>query len=130
MDDLSNTAAAGLQTSGNDMLESRHEHMFPKFAPNEIDRMRRFGEIKHYGVNQYLFRTGERPAGMFVMIAGRVCIEARNRPERTEKILELGAGEIIAEVAQLSGGPALVDARVQPSPLKRCLFCRRDFALC
>ncbi|UPJ71292.1 cyclic nucleotide-binding domain-containing thioredoxin-disulfide reductase [Bradyrhizobium sp. 187] len=111
MDDLSNPVVAGLQTSGNSMLESRHEHMFPKFAPDEIDRMRRFGEIKHYDVNQYLFRTGESPAGMFVMISGRVSIEARNRPGRTEKILELGAGEIIAEVAQLSGGPALVDAR-------------------
>jgi thioredoxin reductase (NADPH) len=111
MDDLSNTAVAGLQTSNHDMLDSRHEHMFPKFAPDEIDRMRRFGEIRHYAANQYLFRTGAIPPGMFVIIAGRVSIEAHDRLGRGEKIVELGAGEFIAEVAQLSGGPALVDAR-------------------
>jgi thioredoxin reductase (NADPH) len=111
MDDLSNTVVAGLQTSSHDMLESRHEHMFPKFAPDEIDRMRRFGEIEHYAANQYLFRTGVIPPGMFVIIAGRVSIEAHDRLGRAEKIVELGSGEFIAEVAQLSGGPALVDAR-------------------
>lgn len=111
MDDLSNTVVAGLQMGSNGMLETRREHMFPKFAPDEIDRMRRFGEIKHYAVDQYLFRTGEIPPGMFVIIAGRVSIEARDRLGRAGKIVEMGAGEFVAEVAQLSGGPALVDAR-------------------
>ncbi|NEW96677.1 FAD-dependent oxidoreductase [Rhodopseudomonas sp. BR0G17] len=111
MDDLSNTVVAGLQTGGNGMLESRREQMFPKFAPNEIDRMRRFGEIRHYAIDEYLFLTGEIPPGMFVIISGRVSIEARDRPGRTERIVELGAGDFIAEVAQLSGGLALVDAR-------------------
>ncbi|WP_271597638.1 FAD-dependent oxidoreductase [Bradyrhizobium sp. CCBAU 45384] len=121
MDDLSNTVVAGLQTSGNGMLESRHEHMFPKFTPDEIDRMRRFGEIKHYAVNQHLFRTGEVPPGTFVIIAGRLSIEARDRPGRAKKIVEMGVGEFVAEVAQLSGGPALVDARVT-EPVESLLF--------
>jgi thioredoxin reductase (NADPH) len=112
MDELSNTAATGAEASSSQvMLESRHEHMFPKFAREEIDRMRRFGEVRHYAANELLFRTGEIAPGMFVIIAGRVSIEARDRLSRAEKIVEMGAGEFIAEVAQLSGGPALVDAR-------------------
>jgi thioredoxin reductase (NADPH) len=59
MDDLSNTAATGIEPSSSQgMLDSRHEHMFPKFAPEEIDRMRRFGEIRYYAANELLFRNG------------------------------------------------------------------------
>jgi hypothetical protein len=32
--------------------------MFPKFATDEIDRMRRFGETRRYAANELLFRTG------------------------------------------------------------------------
>ncbi len=112
MDDPSNTAAAGIEAISSDgMLGSRHEQMFPKFAPQEIDRLRRFGETRQYAANEWLFRTGEIAPGMFVIIAGMVSIEARDRLDRAERIVEMGAGEFIAEVAQLSGGPALVDAR-------------------
>src|SRR4051794_157935 len=111
MKDPSNTAATGVEASSSQgMLASRNEHMFPKFAPEEIDRMRRFGETRHYAANELLFRTGEIAPAMLI-IAGRVSVEARDRLGRTEKIVEMGAGELIAEVAQLSGGPALVDAR-------------------
>jgi thioredoxin reductase (NADPH) len=48
MKDLSNTMATVETSSSQGMLGSRNEHMFPKFAPKEIDRMRRFGETRHY----------------------------------------------------------------------------------
>jgi thioredoxin reductase (NADPH) len=111
MNDLSDTGASGLEASSSQgMLGSRNEQMFPKFAPEEIDRMRRFGETRHYAANELLFRTGEIAPAMLI-IAGRISVEARDRLGGAEKIVEMGAGELIAEVAQLSGGPALVDAR-------------------
>jgi hypothetical protein len=83
--DLSNTAAAGVQAISSDgMLGSRHEQMFPKFAPDEIDRLRRFGETRQYAAHEWLFRTGEIAPGLFVIIAGRVSIEARDRLNRAE----------------------------------------------
>ncbi|HEY2138174.1 MAG TPA: hypothetical protein VGH49_19975 [Xanthobacteraceae bacterium] len=29
-------------------IDNRNEQMFPKLTPNEIDRLRRFGEVRHY----------------------------------------------------------------------------------
>ncbi len=72
--------------------------------------MRRFSETRHYAANELLFRTGEIAPAMLI-IAGRVSVEARDHLGRAEKIVEMGTGEFIAGVAQLSGGPALVDAR-------------------
>ena len=49
-------------------------------------------------------------------------VEARDHLGRADKIVEMGgAAEFIAEVAQLSGGPALV-MRGQWSPLNRWPF--------
>jgi thioredoxin reductase (NADPH) len=33
--------------------------MFPKLAPQDIDRLRRFGEVRHYAPGEALFATGE-----------------------------------------------------------------------
>jgi thioredoxin reductase (NADPH) len=92
-------------------IHNRREQMFPKLSAEEIDRIRRFGEIRHYSAGELLYRTGETAPGMFVLISGQVSIETRDRPGHAERIVEMGPGDFIAEVAQLSGGPSLVDAR-------------------
>jgi len=58
-----------------------------------------------------LFVTGERNPGMFVLIAGSVAVSARDGLGHVVPIVEEGPGEFLAEVGQLSGRPALVDAR-------------------
>jgi hypothetical protein len=37
-------------TKGLDMstIDPRDEHVFPKLTPQEIDRLRRFGEVRRY----------------------------------------------------------------------------------
>jgi hypothetical protein len=60
-------------------LEQRRDQMFPKLRPEEIDRLRRFGEIRRYAPGELLFVTGEPSPGMFVLIAGNGC---RQRPGR------------------------------------------------
>ena len=129
MDDVSNTVAAGLQTNSNGMLESRREHMFPKFAPDEIDRMRRFGEVKHYAVNQYLFRTGEIPPGMFVIVAGRYPSKLAIDPAGRRKSLNWVQANSSPKSRNSPADPPW-SMRAQPSPLNRCSFCQPDFALC
>ena len=60
-------------------LDQRRDQMFPKLRPEEIDRLRRFGEIRRYAPGELLFVTGEPSPGMFVLIAGNGC---RQRPGR------------------------------------------------
>jgi thioredoxin reductase (NADPH) len=40
-------------------IDSRREQMFPKLTPQEIDRLRRFGENRHYAPGDAPFVTGD-----------------------------------------------------------------------
>jgi hypothetical protein len=95
------------------ILEQRRDQMFPKLRPEEIDRLRRFGEIRRYATGDLLFVTGEPSPGMFVLIAGTVAVSARDGLGHVVPIVEEGPGEFLAEVGQLAGRPALVDARAK-----------------
>lgn len=92
-------------------FDTRREQMFPKLAPAEIDRLRRFATIRRYAAGQRLITTGEISPGMFVVISGSVALTRRDGLGHVVPIIELGPGEFVAEVGQLSGSPALVDAQ-------------------
>jgi thioredoxin reductase (NADPH) len=91
-------------------MDDRREQMFPKLSREEIGRLRRFGEERHYRPGEALFKTGEPSTGMFVIISGSLSVTKRDPFGRRVPIVELQAGDFLAEVAQLSGGPAFVDA--------------------
>ena len=90
-------------------IDSRREQMFPKLAPQEIDRLRRFGENRHYAPGDALFVTGDIAPGMYVLIKGSVRVTRRDPLGHRAPIVEQGPGEFVAEVGQLSGQPAFVD---------------------
>src|ERR1700730_1168363 len=90
-------------------IDTRREQMFPKLTPDEIARLRRFGEIRRYAAGQQLFKTGEPSSGMFVIMSGTVAVNWRDGLGHVVPIIEQGPGEFLAEVGQLSGQPALVD---------------------
>jgi thioredoxin reductase (NADPH) len=92
-------------------IDTRHEQIFPKPTPGEIDRLRRFGEIRHYSAGEALFVTGDVAPGMYVLIKGSVRVIRRDPLGHTAPIVEQGPGEFVAEVGQLSGQPAFVDVR-------------------
>ena len=93
----------------NTIIETRRDQIFPLLADEEVERLRRFGEVRGYGAGQHLFRAGEVGPGMFVMLAGAVRISRRDAHGHDETIVEQGPGQFLAELAQLSGRPALVD---------------------
>ncbi|HLH95636.1 MAG TPA: FAD-dependent oxidoreductase [Xanthobacteraceae bacterium] len=90
-------------------VDPRDERMFPKFSQPEIDRLGRFGHLRHYNKDQPLFVTGEIAPGMFVLKRGRVQVTRRDPLGHLAPIVEQTAGDFVAEVEQLSGRPALVD---------------------
>ncbi|MEA2898981.1 MAG: thioredoxin reductase [Bradyrhizobium sp.] len=91
-------------------IDSRREQMFPKLTPQEIDRLRRFGEVRRYAAGDALFVTGTIPPGMYVLISGFVRVTRSDPLGHHAPIVEQGPGEFVAEVGQLSGQPAFVDA--------------------
>jgi thioredoxin reductase (NADPH) len=90
-------------------IDNRNEQMFPKLTPNEIDRLRRFGEVRHYAPSEALFVTGRVAPGMYVLIKGSVRVIRRDPLGHSAPIVEEGPGQFVAEVGQLSGQPAFVD---------------------
>jgi thioredoxin reductase (NADPH) len=91
--------------------------MFPVLSAAEIDRVRRFGEVRQFPAGGLLFQAGEAVPGMYVILSGRVAIVPRDGLGQTvpvaafaqlmgapvEEMTEVVAGEVMAEIGQLSG---------------------------
>lgn len=121
-----NAAPAGPATS-NAALASRFHQMFPVLSAAEIDRVRRFGEVRRFPAGAPLFQAGEAVPGMYVILSGRVAIMPRDGLGQSvplaafaqligapvEEMTEVVPGEVMAEIGQLSGRPDLsaFDAR-------------------
>jgi thioredoxin reductase (NADPH) len=101
--------------------------MFPVLSAGEIDRVRRFGEVRRFPAGDFVFQAGEAVPGMYVILSGRVAIVPRDVLGRAapvaafaeligapvEEMAEVVPGEVMAEIGQLSGRPDLsaIDAR-------------------
>src|SRR6202022_1554415 len=91
----------------------RQEQTFPTLTPQEIARMRRFGEVRHYRDGETLFETGKPGPGMFVILSGHVAITQRDGLGHVTPVIDHGPGQFLAEIGQLSGRAALVDGHAE-----------------
>src|SRR5256885_4887449 len=91
----------------------RHEQTFPTLTKHEIDRMRRFGDVRTYKDGDALFETGRRGPGMFVVLSGNVAITQRDGLGHITPVIDQGPGQFLAEIGQLSGRVALVDGHAE-----------------
>src|SRR6202166_1360741 len=91
----------------------RVEQTFPSLTPQEIARMRRFGELRHYKNGETLFETGKPGRGMFVVLSGHVAITQRDGLGHVTPVIDQGPGQFLAEIGQLSGRVALVDGHAE-----------------
>ncbi len=108
--------AAANKTDGSTALAAafpRHEQTFPTLTPQEIARMRRFGEITTYRHGERLFETGKPGPGMFVVLSGHVAITQRDGLGHVTPVIDQGPGQFLAEIGQLSGRVALVDGHAE-----------------
>ena len=90
-------------------VDHRDERILPKLTPEAIQRMQRFGEVRHYAPGEPLFVTGDIAPGLFALVRGKASVVRRDPLGHLAPIVEMGPGDIIAEVGQLCGRPALVD---------------------
>ena len=122
-DSSSPTGAGG----DNAALASRFQQMFPVLSPAEIDRVRRFGQVRRFPDGDLLFRTGQPVPGMYVILSGKVAIMPKDGLGQSvpvdafaqmigapiDEMKEVVPGEVMAELGQLSGRAelAVFDAR-------------------
>lgn len=92
------------------MFERRQDQTFPGLDPSEIERLRRFGEVRGYAAGERLMTAGEIAPGLVVVLAGSVAVTEHDHLGAHQPIVTYGAGDFMGELAQLSGRPALADA--------------------
>src|SRR5437773_5672592 len=116
-------------------VPTRRHQMFPALTEAEVARIRRFGTVRRYPRGTQLFAAGAPGPGMFVVLKGTVSITQRDGLGRVVPIAQQGPGQFLAEVAQLSGGYALVDGHadddvetllVAPEQLRALIIAEAD----
>jgi thioredoxin reductase (NADPH) len=95
------------------IIETRYAQMFPQLEPAELKRLSRFGERRSYAAGEKLATAGEVGPGLFVILTGEVVITQPDDFVHREPIVTHGPGSFSGELAQLSGRPALVDAKAK-----------------
>jgi thioredoxin reductase (NADPH) len=93
------------------VAESRREQMFPVLAADDIARLRRFGEPRVYPADQVIMSVGETGHGLHLIVSGEVAVIQRDALGHVQPVVTHGPGSFMGELAQLSGQPALVEAR-------------------
>jgi thioredoxin reductase (NADPH) len=91
------------------IIETRRHQMFPTLAPEEIDRVRRFGEARKFAAGEALASVGQMAPGLMIILSGQVDVFQSHAGHRS-LIVTHEPGGFMGELAQLGGRPALVDA--------------------
>ena len=94
------------------IIDTRRAQMFPNLEPAEIERVRRFGEVRSFGAGEALAKAGRPGHGLVIILAGHVDV-TRRESGRRELIVTHAPGQFMGELAQLAGRPSLVDATAQ-----------------
>ena len=110
---MSADTTAGPATGADAYAFPRHEQTFPTLTHHEIERMRRFGELRSYKDGEALFETGKVGPGMFVVLSGHVAITHRDGLGHVTPVIDQGPGQFLAEIGQLSSRVALVDGHAE-----------------
>src|ERR1700730_17025905 len=92
------------------VLDTRRHQMSPTLERAEIERVRRFGELRRYGAGEALAKVGQVGHGLTIILAGKVEITQHDESGARRLIVTHGAGDFMGELAQLAGRPVLVDA--------------------
>lgn len=117
------------------IIDTRRDQMFPSLKAEEIDRIRRFGDIAHAKAGAVLAKAGEVSPGLMVVLEGKARISRRDAHDESHIIVEHEPGHFIGELAQLSGRPSLVDVealtdlevlRIKPDRLRAVLIAEAE----
>src|SRR5271168_1487398 len=103
------------------IIDTRYDQMFPVLEPSEIERVRRFGTVRYFGLGETVVKAGDADFGLAIILAGRIEAVRRDGSGQEIPIVTQGVGAFLGELAQLAGRPALVDAYAR-EPVKALII--------
>jgi thioredoxin reductase (NADPH) len=95
------------------VFEQRRDQALPTLDPLEIERIRRFGEVRSFAAGDRLMTAGEVAPGLMVILSGSVLVTEHDQFDVHRQIVTHSQGSFMGELAQLAGRPALVDATAE-----------------
>src|SRR5262249_7453524 len=83
---------------------------FASLATDELETLATRAGERHYRTGDVIFRKGDRPEGLFIVLSGRVRTVTRS-PEGREQVLKVfGAGRTFADITVFDDQPSPADA--------------------
>lgn len=92
------------------IIATRGAQMFPTLTPDEMARLRRFGEARKFAQGEALATVGQPGPGLVLILDGAVEISQHDETDKRTHIVTHERGSFMGELAQLSQRPSLVDA--------------------
>jgi thioredoxin reductase (NADPH) len=92
-------------------LTTRRHQVFPVLDAQEMQRVKRFGELRTFESDEYLATAGRRSEGVMFILSGNVRVTRKDVVGVEEHIVTYGPGGFLGGLEQLAGRPSLVDAR-------------------
>jgi thioredoxin reductase (NADPH) len=103
------------------MLETRRDQILPHLDAADIERARRFGQVRCFAAGEALAKVGEIGAGMGIVLSGQVDVYRYEAHGEREHFYTFGPGSLLGELAQLAGRPSFGDA-IASGPVKALIF--------
>jgi len=85
--------------------------IFPTLTPQQIDRIRPWGKLRHVRAGEVLFQPGDANVPFFVLLSGALEITQPSQPGQPILVTHT-AGNFAGEIATMSGQRAFVLGRV------------------
>ena len=95
------------------IADTRQDQMFPTLDPSEIERVRRFGQLRTFAPGEALAKVGDRSGALSIVLSGEIEVTRHNLSGRPAPIVIHRPGAFLGELAQLVGRPALADAKAR-----------------
>jgi thioredoxin reductase (NADPH) len=97
------------EVAAREFFASRWDQVFPKLTAAEVERLRRFGEMRPFKAGERIVTAGERGHGLTLLLSGQVEVVQKDEGGNAIPIVVHECGSFMGELAQLSGRPSLVD---------------------
>ena len=103
------------------IIETRRDQIFPHLDATDIERARRFGEIRRFAAGDALAAIGEVGVGLAIILSGQVDVYRYDAHGERQHLSTFGPGAFVGELAQLAGRPSFGDGIVT-EPVDALIF--------
>ncbi|MBA4011966.1 MAG: transcriptional regulator [Phenylobacterium sp.] len=80
-----------------------------RFTPQGLERLARSGGWRSLAPGEALFQAGDPGDAVYVVVEGEVEVRASTQGGRDVRLISLGPGDLVGEMAALDGGPRSAD---------------------